>query len=328
MNKPRDRCRVGSLHTLGLIEVAAGSRLRRHSGAMPFTHYDPPQEAIFAAVRCGAVEIPVDDVGAWVAYPRERWVYDRLAVAQTQGLPCGPHGVEPPRYPVFSKPIVNLWGMGTGARVVRRAREFVYQPGHFWMPLLSGRHVSTDVALVPGRAAWMAHTVGHPGPAGTFRAWEVLPRRLPAIERLVAAWCRRHLPRRTGTVNVETLGGTIIEVHLRFSPQFMDLYGEGWLDAVARLHCEGVWEFRGAPPRGWSLPLFTTEDGVYEADESQVERAREGVLRLQLTYARGVPLSREAHPAGGYLLAYVNCLDLGAGRRALRRLRRAIRRVD
>jgi len=31
-------------------------------------------------------------------------------------------------------------------------------PGHFWSTLLTGAHVSTDVALVDGEARWWRHT--------------------------------------------------------------------------------------------------------------------------------------------------------------------------
>ena len=48
-----------------------------------------------------------------------RWIYDKLAVALSQGLDAAPHGVMPPRFPVFSKPIMNLRGMGSGSQVDR-----------------------------------------------------------------------------------------------------------------------------------------------------------------------------------------------------------------
>ncbi len=70
------------------------------------------------------MNIPTEDSDAWVWYPNERWVYDKLAVAASQGLAAAPHGVPPPHYPVFSKPIVNLKGMGVGSRVIRSAAEY------------------------------------------------------------------------------------------------------------------------------------------------------------------------------------------------------------
>ena len=39
----------------------------------------------------------------------------------SQNLDAGPHGTPPPHFPVFSKPIVNLKGMGVGSRVLQSA---------------------------------------------------------------------------------------------------------------------------------------------------------------------------------------------------------------
>ena len=47
----------------------------------------------------------------------------------------------------------------------------------------------------------------------------------PAVEDWCGAWCRQHLKGYTGLVNLETIGGRIIEVHLRFADQWPDLYG-------------------------------------------------------------------------------------------------------
>ena len=55
---------------------------------------------------------------SWEWYPRHRWIYDKLAVALSQGLQAAPHGVMPPSFPVFSKPIMNLRGMGTGSQAI------------------------------------------------------------------------------------------------------------------------------------------------------------------------------------------------------------------
>ena len=50
------------------------------------------------------IEIPTDDPDCYRLYPRHRWIYNKLFVAESQGLACGPHGLEPTTYPVFSKP--------------------------------------------------------------------------------------------------------------------------------------------------------------------------------------------------------------------------------
>src|SRR5215471_5038987 len=127
---------------------------------MPICEADPWRLQYFARVECPPhVNIPTEDFDAWVWYPNERWVYDKIAVAHSQGLAAGPHGTTPPHFPVFSKPIMNLKGMGIGSRVIRSAAEYErqYRAGHMWMTLLEGRHVSSDVAVVGAAPAWSRH---------------------------------------------------------------------------------------------------------------------------------------------------------------------------
>jgi hypothetical protein len=110
---------------------------------MPICEADPWRLQYFAHVKTGA-KIPTEDCDAWAWFPAQRWVYNKLAVALSQDLDAGPHGTQPPHFPVFSKPIINLKGMGVGSRVLQSQAEYDlhYAPGHFWMTLLEGRHVS------------------------------------------------------------------------------------------------------------------------------------------------------------------------------------------
>src|SRR2546425_330825 len=133
---------------------------------MPICEADPWRLQYFERAVCPpGVNIPTEDSDAWLWFPHYRWVYDKVAIALSQGLDAGPHGVPPPRFPVFSKPIVNL--------------------------------------------------------------------------------------------NAETIGGRIIEVHLRMSDQWPDLYGAGWIEALVRLYHERRWEFADAERLdGYSVVLF------------------------------------------------------------------------
>ena len=100
---------------------------------MPIGEIDPWRMQYFEHVACPAdVLISTEDSDSWTWYPRHRWVYDKVAVALSQGLEAAPHGVEPKVFPVFSKPITNLKGMGVGSRVLRDAADYTkhYAPGH------------------------------------------------------------------------------------------------------------------------------------------------------------------------------------------------------
>jgi len=119
---------------------------------MPFHEVDPWRLQYFAAVDCPPdVHIPTEDSDAWLWNPTHRWVYDKLRVAESQGLEAAPHGVVPQHFPVFSKPIVNLHGMGAGSRTIQDLADYERSKtaGHFWTTLLAGEHVSSDAALLP-----------------------------------------------------------------------------------------------------------------------------------------------------------------------------------
>jgi hypothetical protein len=102
-------------------------------------------------------------------------VYDRIAIAHSQGLAAGPHGTLPPRFPVFSKPIVNLKGMGLGTRLVRS---------------------------LGGNARWWRHVTGRPAGGGTFDYWTVHADAEPALEASLGRWIAAHLPDYSGMVNI------------------------------------------------------------------------------------------------------------------------------
>ena len=64
-----------------------------------------------------------------------------------------------------------------------------------------------------------------------FDYWTVLAEARPEIESYCGDWLRARLRGYTGMVNFETIDARIIEVHLRFSDQWPDLYGAGWTEA-------------------------------------------------------------------------------------------------
>ncbi|MEA2873442.1 MAG: hypothetical protein QOH67_3418 [Hyphomicrobiales bacterium] len=281
----------------------------------------------FVHVACPAdVLISTEDSDSWAWYPRHRWVYDKVAVALSQGLEAAPHGVEPKAFPVFSKPITNLKGMGVGSRVLRDAADYTkhYAPGHMWMTLLDGRHVSSDVAVLNGEAKWWRHATGHPGPEGTFDHWVLHAGHDAEIEAQCGAWIGKHLAGYTGMLNVETIGGRIIEAHLRFADQWPDLYGKGWVEALVRLYQHGRWDYPDTDRRdGYSVVLFGPHGPHYRhPPRALVEevRAMPQVSSVQVTFHEDKPADQHAMPPGGFRLAIVNCLDLDAGRAAREKL--------
>ena len=296
---------------------------------MPVCEIDPWRMQYFTRVPCPAdVFIPTEDSDAWLWNPTHRWVYDKLAVATSQGLDAAPHGVGPVHYPVFSKPIYNLKGMGVGSRRLQSESDYIaaYQPGHFWSTLLEGDHVSSDVVVIDGEPKWWRHARGIAGSEGTFDYWEIGAKPEPAIEDWTGAWCRKHLRGYTGMINLETIAARIIEVHLRFADQWPDLYGgDRWVEALVRLYESGQWLFDDSNPRvGYSVVVFSPHGQRYRhppRDLQQEIANLPGISSLQITFHEDWAPERHAMPPGGFRVAIINCWDRAAGNAARERLR-------
>jgi hypothetical protein len=201
-----------------------------------------------------------DDAAAWEANPAHRWCYDKLLVAATTGLPAAPLGVDPPAnaFPLVVKPITNIFGMGRGAKLVT-APPLIYEPGKMWCSYTTGRHVSVDLRLDPhfGRAVWQATSVGQPDPErfGRFSLWELLGAdRLPETT-IAERWALANLRHYRGPVNIELIGGRIIEVHLRLT--------QDWLEA-------GVYGPHDTtpPPRATLIPEWSDDES--EGDHGRI----------------------------------------------------------
>ena len=289
---------------------------------MPIYESDPWREQYFTSVECPAdVHIPTDDSAAFEFNPRHRWIYNKLLVAGSQGLECGPQGVAPPHYPVFCKPITNLKGMGLGSCVLQDERDYRERckAGDFWMRLLSGEHFSSDWAVVNGRTLWCRHTLGITGAAGTFDYWIVLAQSRPGLESYCRGWIRRNLRDYTGMLNIETIGGRIIEAHLRFADQWPDMYGYNWVAAMVRLYQDRVWHFDDrARADGFSVVLFGPHGRRYShpvAETLAAYRATPGISSVQITFFADRPSGAHAMPPGGFRLAVINTFNLDIGLR-------------
>ncbi len=284
---------------------------------MPICEVDPWRLQYFAHVDTAA-NIPTEDSDAWQWYPAHRFVYDKLKLALGQNLDAAPHGVPPPRYPVFSKPIVNLKGMGVGSHVLTSEADYVkhYAPGHFWMTLLDGRHVSSDIAVVDGEPRWWRHTTGKPAGEGTFDYWIVHAEPDAGVEARCGEWVQKNLAGYSGMLNLETIGATIIEAHLRFSDQWPDLYGPGWVDAVVGLYERHAWDFFDDDrSEGYSVVLFGPNGRRYRHPPPALVddvKAIPGVTSVQITFHEDRAPEQHAMPPGGFRLAIVNGFDLRA----------------
>lgn len=204
-----------------------------------------------------------EDSEAWQNNPKHRWVYDRLLVASTQAYACGPLGVNIDKFPVVIKPITNIDGMSIGAGVATEAPA--YRPGFMWCDVLAGEHVSTDVLVEQGVILWCAHAIGYPSPTfGRFEAWELLSDDRPELA-AICRWINEHLPSYSGPLNFETIGGHIIEVHLRLTADWQRAGVYGTYSGPPR-PAVGIPLFGATPAPGAFIGVGAIIDPVKDAD--------------------------------------------------------------
>ncbi len=294
---------------------------------MPIKEEDPWRMQYFEGVACpDDVLIPTEDADSYVLFPQYRWVYNKLEICESQGIACGPHGLHPQSYPLFSKPIYNMRGMGAGSRILHSESEYKrhQRPGHMWSEMLTGEHVSSDVAVVDGEPVWWRHVLGEALDGGMFDYWTILAEHRPAIEDYCGAWLREHFKDYTGMVNFETIGGRIIETHLRFSDQWPDLYGDGWVESLVALYTERTWGFADTNRRtGYSVVLFGGHGLRYQHPDAGLVGeilADTDVSSVQITFHADWSPTAHSMPPGGFRLAIINCWDLHAGFEARDRL--------
>ncbi len=296
---------------------------------MPILERDPWRFQYFEKIKCPEhVVIPTDDLDCWELHPTHRWVYDKLRIAKSQGIAAAPHGFMPENYPVFSKPNVNLKGMGIGSLAIHSDGEMrkSYKQGHMWMMLLTGEHVSSDCAVVDGALQWIRHATGFTSTGGMFDYWKIHAAENLTLEDFLSKWISKHMAGYTGMMNFETIGGQIIEAHLRFADQWPDLYGAGWVEALIKLYADKIWRFKDTRRDGYSVPLFAKHGFEFEhpsVDQQETIRKLKSVTSLQITFHDSKEATAHPMPPGGFRLAIVNCTDLESGMAAREILRQS-----
>jgi hypothetical protein len=148
------------------------------------------------------------DIEAYAAYPTDRHLYNKLALSRILGYRCGT-GVIPCSGTWVVRPIINLEGMGLDAVIQHYEAGDRIPEGMFYSEVFTGRHITIDYVREGG--VWMqTHTFegfNTPDNLIQFSRWTRVfyPYRLPILLQSVQA----------NHINIEIIGGKIIEVHLR-----------------------------------------------------------------------------------------------------------------
>lgn len=180
-----------------------------------------------------------EDKEAWQENPEHNFVYNKLWLCKSQDINAAPVPVEPDSYPVFYKPIVNLYALGRKAFRAESQIGKKPDPGMFWMEALEGVHWTLDCrfdGVFKDSFELQAEKEND-----QFKLWKPYEEDLTWVE----SWVKENLSSYRGPLNIEGIGDKIMEVHLRNSTQ---------LQLLKRRNLS------------YSAPVFGKDDEKYDVD--------------------------------------------------------------
>ena len=162
----------------------------------------------------------VDDKDVWGnVHPDDLWIYDKLIVAKKAGHCAGPAGVPVPRADWYIvRPITNIRMMSRGAsRMFLAPNEDVVPDGYFWSEVFTGDHISVDYHY--GIQSTTVQGFRDSARLDRFSKWTKIDVKFP-FPKILGNLCLKYK-----WINVEYIGGKIIEVHTRYNDDFSNHSG-------------------------------------------------------------------------------------------------------
>ena len=103
-------------------------------------HFDD----IFENFKNKGCYIPLNDTEAYTIYTNHNKVYNKLELFKFQNIECNPFPCKPSKFPIVSKPIINLFGMGLNAKKINNVKQFNRElpSNNFWCSFLDGEHLN------------------------------------------------------------------------------------------------------------------------------------------------------------------------------------------
>ena len=152
-------------------------------------------------------------------HPDDLWIYDKLIVARKAGHIAGPAGFPVPiagNYIV--RPITNIHSMSRGASIQWLTPEVDTVPdGYFWCELFTGDHVSADYHY--GQQSTTVQGFRDSDRLDRFCRWIRIDTVIPFPKILGQLYLKYKW------INIEYVGGKIIEIHARYNDDFSNHSG-------------------------------------------------------------------------------------------------------
>ena len=169
-------------------------------------------------------KMPYFDISAYNKYPEHNWVYDKLIIAQTQGIICGLlddlKNKKIDFFPIFIKP---RWGHKSASsknchhiKSQMELNKYKYLPNMIWTDFINGLENMTDFILVNGKIMHQI-TYKYSTDKNGFSdvSKYISPENKPPMS--IITWTNIHMNNYTGIVNIQYINDTIIEVGLRLA---------------------------------------------------------------------------------------------------------------
>ena len=204
-------------------------------------------------------QLPFFDMTAYKRYPSHRFVYDKLWIVQSQGLPAGrledllkggASGAagDDLHFPIFIKP---RWGHLSASskncfKVSSAAQLKKYQ--HYqhmmWSGFVNAKEGMTDFFLLNGAIVHQLTYVYSDKQNGFTDDWKyVSPQSTPPLR--IQEWVEQHMHNFTGVVNVQYRSDKIIEVGLRLArggAYIVSTDNKALIQNINNLYLQNTWD--------------------------------------------------------------------------------------
>lgn len=163
----------------------------------------------------------LEDWDAWNKYPQHRWVFNKLELALKLGYTAGPTPMPVSKTGDYIvRPIYNLSGMGAGAFLMNLEAGEIYNfpPSYFWCERFTGEHLSVNYQWKASRLLPTHTSLGEAdfNNLSRFKRWTRVEHRDLELPNWMSSL------RFVDKINIEFIGGKIIEIHLRHGVDFPD----------------------------------------------------------------------------------------------------------
>jgi hypothetical protein len=170
-------------------------------------------------------KMPFFDKDCYNRYPRFKYVYDKLWIVKSQGLPGGrleklKGKEEKVAYPIFIKP---RWGhLSASSKNCFKVnsedelKKYINYKNMMWSEFIDAKEGMTDYILLNGKIVHQITYVYSDKQNGFSDVWKYIsPDSTPPS--IITEWVNQHMKEFTGVVNVQYRDAKIIEVGLRFA---------------------------------------------------------------------------------------------------------------